>query len=51
MSMLYGFDDGYEAIQETVQEVTFGVDLTRLADWLEEEFAGQRRLPIFTVEG
>ena len=27
------------------KEVTFGVDIARLADWLEEEATGQRRLP------
>jgi hypothetical protein len=25
--------------------VTFGVDIAKLADWLEEGFTGQKRLP------
>lgn len=46
MSLSCGFDDGYETVQEPFrEEVTFGVDLARLADWLEEEFTGQKRLP------
>jgi hypothetical protein len=36
------YDDGYETVRE---EVTFGIDLARLADWLDEEFTGQKRLP------
>lgn len=39
-------DDDYETIQVPERkEVTFGVDIARLADWLEEEATGQRRLP------
>ena len=46
MALMGSFDDGYETIQEPFrEEVTFGVDLTRLADWLEEEFTGQKKLP------
>lgn len=26
------------------EEVTFGVDLARLADWLDQEFAEQKQL-------
>ena len=39
-------DDGYETIQQPVREiVTLGVDLEKLADWLEMEFTGQKKLP------
>ena len=40
-------DDGcYETIQQPVREmVTLGVDLEKLADWLEMEFTEQKKLP------
>jgi transposase len=42
-----GFDDGYETIQVPEQkQVTYGVDIARLADWLEEEATGQQRLAL-----
>jgi len=40
-------DDEYETTQ--VQErriVTFGVDIAKLADWLDEEMTGQEKLPV-----
>lgn len=52
MSFSNGMIDGYETIQQPVREmVTLGMDLEKLADWLEMEFTGQKRLPIFTIEG
>lgn len=46
MHLMTGFDDGYETIQVPEQkQVTFGVDIAKLADWLEEDMTGQKRLP------
>ncbi len=43
--MIGTFEDGYETVQGPFrEEVTFGVDLTRLAGWHEEEFTGQKKL-------
>ncbi len=39
-------DDGYETVQVPKQElVTFGVDIAKLADWLDEDTTGQKKLP------
>ena len=39
--------DQYEEVKVPERrQVTWGVDLSRLADWLEEERTGQRRLAL-----
>jgi len=39
-------DDEHETIRVPHREiVTFGVDIARLADWLDEDLTGQKRLP------
>lgn len=40
-----GNDDGYETVQ--VQELklaTFGADIAKLEEWIEEDLTGQKRL-------
>jgi len=40
------FDDGYETVQvKGSRQVTWGIDLNKLAEWLEEDTTGQKRLP------
>ena len=46
MHLMTGLDDGYETIRVPEQkQVTFGIDIAKLADWLEEDATGQKRLP------
>ena len=43
---LMGTDDGYETIQVPERKlVTFGVDIAKLEEWIEEDLTGQKRLP------
>lgn len=50
MSLASGFDDCYETLHKQFHEaVIFGVDLTRLADWLEDEFTGRRGCPAWII--
>lgn len=43
---LRGFEDEYETVKVPVREaVTYGVDLAKLAEWLEEEFSGRDVTP------
>lgn len=46
MYLMSSFDGGYETVQVQEQkQVTFGIDIAKLADWLEEDATGQKRLP------
>lgn len=39
-------EDEYETVQMTERKmVTFGVDIAKLVNWLEEDLTGQKRLP------
>lgn len=43
---LMGTDDGYESVQVPERKLaTFGVDIARLEEWIEEDLTGQKRLP------
>lgn len=43
---LMGTDDGYETVQVPERKLaTFGVDIAKLEEWIEEDLTGQRRLP------
>jgi hypothetical protein len=43
---LMGSDDGYETVQVPERKLaTFGVDIARLEEWIEEDLTGQKRLP------
>lgn len=43
---LMGSDDGYETVQVLKCKLaTFGVDIAKLEEWVEEDLTGQRRLP------
>ena len=46
MLMTGSMDTDYESVQVPEhKKVTYGVDIAKLADWLEEDATGQRRLP------
>lgn len=43
---LVGSDDGYEAVRVPERKLaTFGVDIAKLEEWIEEYLTGQKRLP------
>lgn len=44
--LLMGTDDGDETVQVRERKLaTFGVDIAKLEEWIEEDLTGQRRLP------
>lgn len=46
MCLVGSGDDGSETIQVPERNlVTFGVDIAKLEEWIEEDLTGQRRLP------
>jgi len=46
MCLMTNGDDGYETVQVPERKLaTFGVDIARLEEWIEEDLTGQRRLP------
>lgn len=46
LAMSDHLDDGYETVKVSERrQVTWGVDITKLADWLKEDLTGQLRLP------
>lgn len=46
MCLMTNGDDGYETVQVPERKLaTFGVDIAKLEEWIEEDSTGQKRLP------
>ena len=46
MCLMTNGDDGYETVQVPERKLaTFGVDIAKLEEWIEEDLTGQKRLP------
>jgi hypothetical protein len=46
MRLMTNGDDDYETVQVPERKLaTFGVDIARLDEWIEEDLTGQKRLP------